>query len=153
MKQNIKINHTRHLDAKLYNANYYDFMLFKGETNQQNVLDLENMCLADFSKLNIINGVLYSDVLWTGATNSGVELTDIGFTGMDNGFISFRKDRITNEKFLDLYLNSTLKIESGDTRLFLTPITGNTQEYVYPMSLIEGDENFVSFKGGFYLTY
>lgn len=149
MKQNILINHKKTLDAKLYNEKYYDFMLFGGGVIQRDLSYLNNLCIADFSKLNIINGILYSDVTWSGATNSGVELNNIGFTGVDNGLISFKKDRITNEQFLELYLNSQYKIESEDTRLFLTPITGNTQEYNYPMFLSE-DKSYISFKGGFY---
>ena len=149
MKQNILINHKKTLDAKLYNEKYYDFMLFGGDVIQRNLSYLNNLCIADFSKLNIINGILYSDVTWSGATNGGVELNNIGFTGVDNGLISFKKDRITNEQFLELYLNSQYKIESGDTRLFLTPITGNTQEYNYPMFLSK-DKSYISFKGGFY---
>ena len=151
MKQNIYQNHTRHIDAKLYSANYYDFMLFKGDVYKQNNKDLNNICIADFSKLTIKDGILYSDNTWSGATNSGVELNNIGLTGVDNGFIAFRKDRVTNEEFLNLYLKSQFKIESGDTRLFLTPVTGNTQMYSYPMSLIETeDEKYIALKGGFY---
>lgn len=149
MKQNILNNHKEVLDAKLYNGNYYDFMLFSGKISQRDSLYLEDLCIADFSNLNIINGVLYSNKNWSAATNNGVLLKNIGFTGMDNGLISFRKDRITNEEFLKLYLNSEYKINSGDTRLFLNPITGNTQEYIYPMFLND-DETFIIFKGGFY---
>lgn len=151
MHQNIKNNHTKLLDAKLYNGKYYDFMIYKGETTKQTLGDINNLAIADFTLLNIVSGVLYSDVVWSAATNGGVEMEDIGFTGMDNGLIHFQKDRITNEQFVDLYLNSKYKIESGDTRLFLTPITGNTQMYEYPMFLVEdGDEKYIACKGGFY---
>ena len=105
MHQNIKNNNVKSLDAKLYSAKYYDFMLYKGETTYQNLSDLQNMSIVDFSSFNIKDGILYSDVIWDGSVNEGVELNNIGFTGMDNGLISFRKDRITNEKFLELFLN------------------------------------------------
>jgi hypothetical protein len=151
MHQNIKNNNVKSLDAKLYNAKYYDFMLYKGEAAYQDKNDLDNMSIADFSSLNIISGILYSTVLWSGATNEGVVMNDIGLTGMDNGLISFKRDRITNEEFLELLINSQYKIESGDTRLFLTPVTGNTQEYDYPMYLVETDEEkYIVCKGGFY---
>ena len=32
MKQNIKNNYTKGFDTKLYSANYYDFMLYKGDS-------------------------------------------------------------------------------------------------------------------------
>lgn len=151
MHQNIKNNNIKSLDAKLYNAKYYDFMLYKGETIHQNVNDLNNMTLADFSTLDIVDGILYSKTSWSGATNEGVELNNIGFTGMDNGLISFKKDRITNSEFLDLLLNSKYSIEEGDNRLFLTPVTGNTQMYDYPMFLYnDGDEKYIVCNGGFY---
>ena len=135
MYQNIKINNVKSIDAKLYSANYYDFMLYKGETISQSLNDLNSIAMADFSNLDIVSGNLYSSVVWSGATNNGVEMNDIGFTGMDNGFISFPKDRVTNEEFLNLLINTQHIIESGDTRLFLTPVTGNTQLYNYPMYL------------------
>ena len=151
MHQNIKNKYSRKLDSKLYNAHYYDFMLYKGETYNMSSYDLDSMAIADFSSLNIINGILYSDVLWSGATNSGVEMDDIGLTGMDNGLICFQKDKISNKDFLDLFFNSKYEIESGDTRLFMTPITGNTQVFEYPMYLAEDElEKYLAFKGGFY---
>jgi hypothetical protein len=126
-------------------------MLYKGETAYQGLNDLSVMAIADFSDLNIVSGILYSTITWSGATNNGVEMNDIGFTGMDNGLISFKKDRITNEQFLELLINSRYTIESGDTRLFLTPVTGNTQMYNYPLYLIENEEEkYIACKGGFY---
>ena len=100
MHQNIKINNVKSLDAKLYSAKYYDFMLYKGDISYQSIDELNEMSIVDFSSLNIVSGVLYSTAIWSGATNNGVEMNDIGFTGMDNGLISFKKDRITNEQFL-----------------------------------------------------
>jgi hypothetical protein len=126
-------------------------MLYKGETHHQDVSELENLSMVDFSDLNIVDGVLYSKTSWSGATNEGVKLNNIGFTGMDNGFIYFQKDRITNAEFLDLLLNSEYTIEENDNRLFLTPITGNTQMYDYPMFLYDdGNEKYIVCKGGFY---
>ena len=150
MKQNIKNNYTRGIDAKLYSAKYYDFMLFKGETLKYGKAYLEKLKIADFSNFNIKDGILYSDAVWNNAINNGVKMLDVGVTGVDNGLISFRKDRITNEKFLELYLNSEMEIESGDTRFFMTPITGNTLDYIYPMYLNEGEERYLACKGGFY---
>ena len=136
MLQNIKNNHTRILDSKLYNGEYYDFMLYKGETVWQSLDDINGMVIADFCSLDIASGVLYSTVTWSGATNGGVHMEDIGLTGVDNGLIHFRKDRVSNREFLDIYFNSTYDIQSGDTRMFMSPVTGNTQMYKYPMYLV-----------------
>lgn len=150
MIQNIKNNNTRSIKSRLYNANYFDFMLYKGNTLKYNKSYVNNMSIVDFSSFNIKDGILYSDVIWDGSVNEGVELNNIGFTGMDNGLISFRKDRITNEKFLELFLNSKYNIDSDEKRFFMTPITGNTQNYKYPMYLNTDEETYLSFKGGFY---
>lgn len=150
MHQNIKINNTKSLDAKLYSAKYYDFMLYKGKVADKKY-ELKDLSIVDLSDLNIINGKLYSNVVWSGATNKGVLLKDIGLTGMDNGFIQFRKDRITNEDFVNLLTKSKFSIESGDTRFFLTPVTGNTQMYNYPIFLYEDtNDKYISCQGGFY---
>lgn len=150
MKQNILNNKKKEINAKLYNAHYYDFMLYNGKTKYFSKEYLDGIKIADFSNLNVVNGILYSSINWSGASNSGVIMKDIGFTGIDNGLISFKKDRITNKEFLQLYLNSEMTIETGDTRFFLTPITGNTQSFVYPMSLINDKEQYIALKGGFY---
>lgn len=152
-QQNIRNNRKNQIDSKLYTRNYFDYMLYKGDIFYQSKDTLKDMAIADFSSLAISSGILYSDIVWTGSTNKGVELEDIGFTGMDNGLIKFRKDRITNEQFLKLWTGSTYSIKSGDTRLFMTPVTGNTQMYEYPMCLVEDEEEkgvYIAFMGGFY---
>ena len=146
MSQNIKNNYTKQTDSKLYNAHYYDYMIYKGEVINQGV----PVPIADFCDFNVIDGKIYSTSTWADAISGGVELEDIGLTGVDNGFIKFRKDAISNEEFLNIYLNSTYTIESGDTRFFMTPVVGNTQLYNYPLELSDdGDEKYLSCKGGF----
>lgn len=152
MPQNIKINNVRSLDAKVLLDEYYDFMLYKGEAYGA---DTTEECLAaDFSSFNMgENGKIYSLSSWTGASVDEVNLDDIGLTGIDNGFIKFRKDAISNQDFLNILTGSTYHIDSADTRFFLSPITGNTLEYIYPMSAITDDEGniqYLSFNGGFY---
>lgn len=151
MRQNIKNNFYTKLDSKLYNAKFYDFMLYAGETSKQSLIDIDNMAIADFSSFNIVDDILYSDVVWSASTNSGVELKDIGMTGVDNGFIKFDKTRISNKDFLNLFFNSNYTIESGDTRLFMKPVCGNTQIFSYPMKVVEsGNTKYLSLQGGFY---
>ena len=151
MSQNIKNNYTKILDSKLYNGYYYDFMLYKGEIAYQSLQDIENMAIADFSTWDIASGILYSTVTWQHAINDGVDMEDIGMTGVDNGLIKFDKYNITNQEFLDIYFNSKYHIEEGDMRLFMTPVTGNTQLYKYPMYLVNDSEGrYLSLKGGFY---
>ena len=64
------------------------------------------------------------DYSYDGACNPGLRLENIGYTGVDNGLISYRKDRITNAEFYKIYTNSVYELESGDTRLHLHQVTG-----------------------------
>lgn len=147
--QNILNNSTRSIYCRLLEDEYYDYMLYRGETYGD--IDLSKFLIADFQNWYIENGRLYSGIIWNGAYNNGVKLNDIGLVGMDNGFIKFDRDKISNYDFLKLFTGSTFEIASGDTRLFLSPITGNTQEYQYPMNVVEtGDSKYMSFRGGFY---
>ena len=152
MPQNIKINNVRSLDAKVYLDEYYDFMLYKGEADGAGTGD---ECLAaDFSKFNTDEtGKIYSLSSWTGATCDEIDLDDIGLTGIDNGFIKYNKGLISNYDFLNILTGSTYHIDSADTRFFLSPVTGNTLDYIYPMSAVTDDEGkveYLSLNGGFY---
>lgn len=147
--QNIKNNSIRSIYCRLLNDKYYDFMLYRGET--KGAFNPDDCAIADFSTFDIDeNGRLYSTKTWDQAVNEGVEMEDIGFTGPDNGFILFLRDRISNQEFLDMFTGSTYSIESGDTRMFFTPVSGNTQIFKYPMEFVDEDEKYIAFKGGFY---
>ena len=151
MSQNIKNNYVRYIDSKLYNKRYYDYMLFRGETVGDCGADIYGKMIADFSTLDIVSGSLYSTRTWSGATTDDIVLKDIGLTGVDNGFIYYDKDRISNIEFLKIYLESEYELKSGDTRFFMTPVTGNTKLYQYPMYLVDSDEGrYIACKGGFY---
>lgn len=93
-----------------------------------------------------LEGYTYPD-----AINDGYELYDIGLTGTDNGMIRFDKNIITDEEYIEILTGSTLSITSGDTRLYMFPVTGNTGNYDYPTEYHEGDsgDTYYSFKGGF----
>lgn len=150
--QNIKHNSVRALDLRLYNDEYYDFMLYRGEVIGNSFL--EDCYLAEIMPCSLEDdGKYYSRTTWADAVNGGdVTLNNIGFTGVDNGFIHFEKDKISNREFLEIFTGSTYTIDSEDKRFFMTPITGNTMLHTYPYS-IEVDENdeqqYFSFKGGF----
>ena len=152
MPQNIKINNVRSLDCKVLLDEYYDFMLYKGEAEG---IGIGDGCLAaDFSDFDIDEaGRIHSLSSWTGSVSSDIDLDDIGFTGIDNGLIRFRKDVVSNRGFMEILTGSTYHIDSADTRLFLSPVTGNTLDYIYPMCAVTDDEGrveYLSLNGGFY---
>lgn len=85
------------------------------------------------------------------SVSSDFTLRNIGLTGVDNGLISYQKDRISNKQFFDLFTGSTYELKADDKRLVLHKVTGNTQLYVYPCGFVN-DEGFTSLKlnGGFF---
>jgi hypothetical protein len=84
---------------------------------------------------------------WDGAINSGVTMVNIGFTGMDNGLIKFDKDCITDLDFYNRLTKTEIPLPSGDTRLVLSAVDGNTKAHSYEISNCEG--NYLALKGGF----
>ena len=143
---NIKNNNVRKIDCRLINDEYFDFMLSKdeGEINSS----LEKECFATSFNFNKnYDKHIISNVSWEGAIASDKILENIGFTGIDNGFIIFQKDRISNEEFLDIFTNSSFDLSTYGDKFFMTEVSGNTKLYTYP---IEKYDDYVSLKGGFY---
>jgi hypothetical protein len=143
---NIKNNNYRKIDCRLINDEYMDFMLSKDDViNDKNLLDT---CLA--AKLNFFNHTnkhVISDVSWNDAVASDKVLENIGYTGVDNGFFTYEKDRIANDEFLELYTNSSFNLSTYGDKFFVTEVNGNSGMFVYP---IEIKSDYTALKGGFY---
>lgn len=82
------------------------------------------------------------------------ELNDIKLTGIDNGLVSFDKifgySNITNKEFYKLMTEYKMFLESGDTRLTLYEVTGNTGHYSYGTRYVDnGNEKYYALSGGF----
>lgn len=165
---NIKINNTRKLALYIRNDEYWDMMLSKEDGSGAGDLN-DDACLASFISAEedvcteyFKNGKVFSKVAWQDAVNSGddelsgVTLTNIGFTGIDNGLIYYDKNMISNAEFLNYYTRSHY-CTCGDTRLNLSRVRSNTGEHAYPMELVDDGEKYFAFKGGFlqgfYKTY
>lgn len=141
---------------KIIKDEYWDFIISSDISSHANYNGLTEKCLISYIDFNdnncFIDNKFYSKLNynWEGGINNGIELLDIGLTGIDNGFIQFRKDRISNNEYLNILNNSTFKINKNDLRLFLTPVSGNTQEFSYQYEFChDKDENFLALKGGF----
>ena len=149
-------NNNRNLiDFIITGEDYWDFHLsddigyFDGNTSSD--------CLSAYIDFNDPNCVMFDDVfskednIWEYAVNEGVDLNYIGVTGVDNGFISYEKDRITNKEFLELFLHSTYNTELDDKRLRLRKVNGNNQIYDYTNNLVHIDNREAcELNGGFY---
>lgn len=141
----------------LMNNEYWDFVI-SNDTTPMKYIDKASIsspeCISAYINLSNsecikTNGIVsMSDFTWSGATNNIDSLKDIGLTGMDNGIILFDKSTISNKEFYDLLTTSELKIES-DKRLFLYSVSGNTQDYSYPIEYDDANNCF-KLKGGFW---
>ena len=142
---NIKNNNYRKIDCRIINDEYIDLMLSKDDV-KTNILSDD--CVATLINFNSINSKnVISETSWVKSVPSNKILTNIGYTGVDNGFISYERDRIGNDEFLELYTNSKFDLATFSDKFFLTEVNGNTGMFTYP---IEKNDEYVSLKGGFY---
>lgn len=152
------LNHNRNLiDFKLTNEDYWDFHLSQEMGYGGTVDGLTTECLSTYIDFNDPNCVSWDEVIskedyiWENAVNDGILLDYIGVTGVDNGFITYQKDRITNKEFLEIFLHSKYETEIGDKRLHLKKVNGNNQIYDYSNNITFIDGKDVSeLNGGFY---
>lgn len=155
MPQNIKINSVKALRFRCKYDEYYDYMLYRGECYGPG--SFGDCLAADITANGLELGevkageTVYSAKDWDGAQNAGTLMEDIGVTGIDNGFITYRRDQITNRQFLDILTGSTYNIAENDNRFFMNPVSGNTRQFKYPMEINEDEHGkYFSMKGGFY---
>ena len=141
---------------------YYDFVL--SLDNAPTILltgDLTKKCLISYIDTNnpaciIDNSLLFSsnDYVYDKAINDDLSLKNIGFTGIDTSLVPFDIDSVTTEDFANIVQNTTLDIVSGDTRLQLVPVSGNTKLYSYPCEIVSetgntSGETYYKLNGGF----
>lgn len=141
---NIKHNNYRNFDCRIINDTNLDFILMK---HKPEIFTFNSNEIALLKFNNIKDKHVVSNAVWDNAITSSELLENIGYTGVDNGFISYEKDRISNEDFLNIFTNSSFDLSTFDDKFFITEVTGNTALYSYP---IEKHNDYVSLKGGFY---
>lgn len=154
MQRNIKLNNTREHAFKILTDEYFDFMLYKGETYGAGE-GMATDCLAAHIDLDddrcIAADGLASNMSWENAVGTDETLEDIGLTGVDNGFIHYDKYSITNKQFLDYFFGSELRLDSGDTRFKLYKVDGNQDIYDCDAEIVSGETGrYLALKGGFY---
>ena len=143
---------------RLDRSEYWDFFLSQDRYGSYTTGDgLADGCLISYIDTTDPDCIWFDSLLskekytWGEAVNNGLLLQNIGYTGVDNGFINYQKDRTGNEEFLNLFKNSELKIESNDFRLHINKVFGNNQIFSYDNDIVEEDNMVVSrLNGGFY---
>lgn len=153
------LEHNRNIfDFTVNRENYWDFHLSTNYSsgNSSNG-QLTTHCLAAFIDFNNPKCVWTEKAFslpqykWENAINNGIELKSIGYTGVDNGIISFEKDAISNHHFIELFTKSVLSIDKDDFRFTLNKINGNNQLYDYKNDIVNNNGIGVArLRGGFY---
>jgi hypothetical protein len=122
-----------------------DFMLSKDEG--MNAFFIDN-CLPVKLKFNVNNcKPVIAETAWENTKTSSDILENIGYTAVDNGLINYDKDRIGNDEFLDIFVNSKLDLSEYGNKFYMNPISANTQVLSYP---VECYDDYTALKGGFY---
>jgi hypothetical protein len=153
---NYSLNNVRRFNFFLNEEDYYDMHLNEDDQGAYSFsgIELDNDCLVSYidtdNDLCVSGNSLVSDSSYTysNACSYGVDLQNIGLTGVDNGLIPFRRDLVTNEEFFNIYTNSRFTIDSDDLRLHLYAVSGATNQYDYPLSINE--DKSIKLNGGFY---
>lgn len=153
------LEHNRNIfDFTVNRENYWDFHLATNYSSG-NSSDgrLTTHCLSSFIDFNNPKCVWTEKAFslpqykWVNAINNGIELKSIGYTGVDNGIISFEKDAISNHNFIELFTKSVLSIDKDDFRFTLNKINGNNQLYDYKSDIVDNNGIGVArLRGGFY---
>lgn len=152
---NIFNNNLHNLKLAINYDEYWDFILNKDNLScySFDTNSLYDKCLISYIDLDneacIDNDWIYSlsDYQWEYAFSNGKNFYNIGYTGVDNGLIQFRKDRISNKEFIKIFSESDFSLEKDDNRLKLHAISGNTLKYEYPYEVLD---DCIKLTGGFY---
>lgn len=133
---------------------YWDFTICLDAVSSQaeyGMCDGGLISYIDFSDPSCFEGDKWvyskSDYVWDDAYTIDNTLSNIGYTGIDNGLILYRKDRITNKDFFEIFQHSKYDIQGGDNRLKLHAVSGTTLLYDYPLHV---ENDYVKLNGGFY---
>lgn len=152
------LNHNRSIfETRLSNSEYWDHRLYLKQDGATYDDSLDTECLSAYIDTTFPECVVDNELIskdeytWDDAVNNGIELDNIGLTGVDNGYLKFDKDSITDEEFMDLFTNSKLVIDKDDNRLHVTKVDGNNNLYYYGAEMVQEDNmNVAKLNGGFY---
>ena len=161
---NIKNYNFHFQKTRLFNDEYWDYCLSNDNryvSRYNNIISGDSLVInIDFNNPNIYSSGTTSGLTitsldyWTEAINNGIQLNDIGLTGLDNGLVTYTKisGDTGNTELTAALLTSTLEIPPKNKSFFMTKVSGFTDDYVYP--ILYGNDNqvgdYAQFCGGFY---
>ena len=141
----------KNVRLRLVNDEYWDFFL---STDEHYLIPSSTILTGDtlaayinfgdqnsYSTGSTSANTIISTVSWVGAYNSGATLSDIGLTGMDNGYLNFNSliGTTGNTAFLSAFTGSSVTIPSGDTKLTLHKVSGYTTPFITSSYVLNGD--------------
>ena len=144
---NLKDNNYHNLKIRVNKDEYWDFFINKDSyghflSNSNRMYDNCLISYIDVSLPECYSGDTWlfgsSNYQWESAYTTTYTLNNIGYTAIDNGFFTYRKDRISNKDFFEIFTKSKYDIVENDNRLKLHAVSGNTLLYEYPVH-IEND--------------
>lgn len=152
---NLRENNLHNIRLMINKDEYWDFFVDKDRYGRYSFgSGLYDGCLIsyiDACKDECVSGDTWlfstKDYAWDDATSIDNTLYNISYTGTDNGLFRFRKDRISNEDFWNLYQSNSFRLEGNDLRLKLHSVSGNTLQYEYPLHV---EDCQIKLNGGFY---
>jgi hypothetical protein len=152
---NLRENNLHNIRLMINKDEYWDFFVDKDRYGRYSFgSGLYDECLIsyiDACKNECVSGDTWlfstNDYAWDDATSIDNTLYNISYTGTDNGLFRFRKDRISNKDFWDLYQNNSFRLDGDDLRLKLHAVSGNTLQYEYPLHV---EDCQIKLNGGFY---
>lgn len=153
---NLKDNNYHNLKLRVNKDEYWDFFINKdsyGFYNFNSNVMYDNCLISyiDPSLPECVSGDTWifstTEHSWESAYTVNDTLKNIGYTGIDNGLINYRKDRISNKDFFNIFTSSKYEISENDNRLKLHAVSGTTLLYDYPLHVENG---IIKFNGGFY---
>lgn len=153
---NLRDNNYHNLKLRVNKDEYWDFFINKDSYDFYNFNSnaMYDNCLISYidpSLPECVSGDTWifstTEYSWESAYTVNDTLKNIGYTGIDNGLINYRKDRISNKDFFNIFTTSKYEISENDNRLKLHAVSGTTLLYDYPLHVEDG---VIKFNGGFY---
>lgn len=149
---NIIDNNFQNVKLKLNKEDYWDFFInqddysyssYSGQFYDNNLISYIDLS----SSVNIFGNEVHGDnnYVWGESYSNNSTLINIGYTGFDNGLIHFRRDRILNSDFVNLYTKSEYEL-GEDITLKLHFVNGCTNLYTYDY---EKQDDCLKLNGGF----
>lgn len=152
------LNHNRlPFKCKLSYKDYWDFHLHLGREYGSVLPGMQTGCLSAFIDTGIDECVTESgleslrDYLYEKCHSKGIELSNFGLTGVDNGSVVFNKETVTDEEFEQIFKQTKLTIDAGDCKFKVYPVSGNLGRYGYGNEFIDdGCGRVAKLYGGFF---